>query len=661
MRLVGGILTLLMGAVISTCGYLQGCEGELFLREAERNYVRTLRVDTQRGDIFDRNGEALASSVEVDTIYANPARVEDPEETARVLSEVLRIDNDKLFRRLDSDRHFVYVKRQVTQQESDWVNSLAIEGIDTLKEAKRFYPKKELAGQLLGIVGVDSRGREGLEASFDSSLHGGAVEATYHRDAGKRYSMLEGLPPVETQAGHSFILSLDEKIQTVAERELERSVISSLAQAGIAIVIDVPTGDVLALAHYPRFNPNRYREQLVEDRRVVKNRAFADQFEPGSTFKIFTLAAGLEDGVVALDDIVDTEGGRYRIGRLSIHDTHPAKELMCRDVIKYSSNIGVAKIAGMVGKQRMYEYYRAFGFGQPTGIGIIGDASGQLRPGNKWADITLANIAFGQGVAVTAIQLATGLATIGRGGLHVRPRVVSAELDSMGHVIQEFHPQPGHRVVSVSTAKQVLEAMEAVTEHDATGHQAWMYDYRVAGKTGTAQKPDTIAGGYAEDRWIASFVGLAPAERPRLAVVVVVDEPQGSYYGGVVAAPAFRKITEWSLKYLGTPPSFGKRERIARRASKPAPQSVQAAAEGAYYDYPQGTSPGPDPLDPLSVTVPDFTGLTVNQAALLAHRHHLMIDIDGEGLASDQAVPPTTPLDPWSRITVYFTSAEDKP
>jgi len=672
MRLVGGLVSFMIIAVICTCGYLQGCEGELFLHEAERNYVRTLRLDTQRGDIYDRNGEALASSVEVDTIYANPRKMNqdykkkkkknsDPIAAARALSEVLRIDRHLLEQRLTSNRHFVYIKRQITSQESNWVQSLELNQVHLTREAKRFYPKKELAGQLLGIVGVDSRGQEGLEATYDSVLHGGRLEAIYHRDVGKRSSLVEGLPPMESQAGHSLMLTLDEKIQTTAKRELERAVISSLANSGIAIVMDVPTGDVLALAHYPRFNPNRYREQLAEDPRVVKNRAFTDQYEPGSTFKVFTMAAGLEEGVIGLDDTVDTENGRYKIGRHTIRDHTKNKKIRCRDIIKYSSNIGITKVAEMVGKERMYEYYRAFGFGERTGVNIIGDVPGVLHPANRWADITLANVAFGHGVAVTAMQMVTALATLGRGGLHVQPRLVMAEIDTVGKTVQEFPPQPGRRVVSVSTARQVIETMKGVTDHDGTGYQAWMYDYEVAGKTGTAHKPDTIAGGYAEDRFIASFFGLVPANRPRLAILVIVDEPKGSYYGGVVAAPAFKKIAEWSLNYLGTPPSFGKRERIVSRARKPTRHPTQATTEGAFIGGPDGTVSGTDPLEPLSVFVPDFRGLSVREAAVLAQLHHLMLDIEGNGVATSQAVPAETPLDPWSRVTVYFEAGENAP
>jgi cell division protein FtsI (penicillin-binding protein 3) len=312
----------------------------------------------------------------------------------------------------------------------------------------------------------------------------------------------------------------------------------------------------------------------------------------------------------------------------------------------------------MLGRERLHSYLREFGFGSRTRVGVVGDASGTLHPYKSWAKITTANIAFGQGIATTALQLVAALAAVGNGGLLMRPRIVKAERDSQGRLLREWKPELVRRVLSVSTAQQVLYAMSRVVEHDGTGSKAWLYDYDVAGKTGTAQKPDNIAGGYAEDRWIASFFGLAPAKKPRIAILVMVDEPQGQYYGGVVAAPVFAKVASWTLQYLGVPPTYGKRERLRRKKKYKRRGSRRSnpplEAEGAYYDYPSGRLPAVNPLEPLSVNVPDFLGLTVREAAVRAQQHNLLIDIDGSGVAAGQAVPQGTPLDPWSRITVYF-------
>lgn len=667
--LFAGVLLVFMSAILGSCVYLQGCEHTAFVEEAERNYLRRLSLDTQRGDIYDRNGEALATSVEVETVYTNPRRVVDPIDAAEQLSRVLELDQELLMRRLTSASHFRYLKRQVTAEEAEAVRLLDLEGIELSREAKRFYPKKELAGQLLGVVGFDSRGREGLEATYDHILRGGQLEARYHRDATGRYAMLEALPPVETRAGHSLQVTLDEKIQEVCERELERACLSSLARAGVAVVMDVETGDVLAMAHWPRFNPNRYREQIAEDRVVAqtgravvqrfRNRVITDMFEPGSTFKIFTLAAGLEEGVVGLDDKLDLEGGRYKVGRKWISDTHRFDERRSvADVIKYSSNIGVIKIGQMLGRDRLHDYLWRFGFGQPSGVNVMGDSPGLLRPPRQWAEITLANVAFGQGVAVTALQLTAALAAIGNGGVLMRPRVVMAELDSDGAVLRRFPPQAQRRVVSATTARAVLKAMMGVVEHDGTGPLAWIYDYEVAGKTGTAQKPDTIAGGYAEDRWVASFVGLAPVRKPRLAVLVAVDEPRGQYYGGVVAAPAFKAIAEWTLNYLGVPPSYGSREHVGRDAVVQRYGQPHVSAEGAYYDWPPDRQPGVDPEIPLVITVPDFADLHIRAAAETAHQGFLILDIDGSGLAAGQSLSPGTRVAPWTRVTVYFRPGE---
>lgn len=664
MRMVAALLFSFVASVLCTCVYLQGCESEAFLEEAERNYLRKLSLDTQRGDVFDRNGEALATSVEVDTVYANPKRIEDPVSAAQALSEVLAIDTETLMRRLTASSHFRYIKRQITDEESQRVSALELPGIMVSREAKRFYPKKELGGQLLGVVGFDSRGREGLEATWDSALRGGELHARYHRDARGRYAMLEALPPVETRSGHSLRLTLDEKIQQVTERELERACLSALALSGIAVVMDVETGDLLALAHYPRFNPNRYREQIAEDRalraagrRVVqrfRNRSITDQFEPGSVFKIFTLAAGLEEGVVGLDDKLDLERGRYKVGRKWISDTHRfEKPQTVRDVMKHSSNIGFIKIGQMLGRERLHTYLDRFGFGRPSDVGLTGDASGLLRPPEQWAEITLANVAFGQGVAVTAVQLVAAAAAIANDGVLMAPRIVSAELDSDGEILREFPPRRRHRVVSASTSRQVREAMMSVVEYGGTGSLGWVYDYEVAGKTGTAQKPDPIAGGYAEDRWIGSFLGMVPARRPRLALLVSIDEPQGQYYGGVVAAPAFARIAEWTLNYLGVAPSYGSRERVQRQALV-SHYGAPPAAEGAYYDWPANKQPGVDPETPKTVSVPDFTDLPVRRAVAMAHRALITVDIDGSGRVTDQSITPGTVVGSWSRVTLHL-------
>ncbi|HIA03895.1 MAG TPA: PASTA domain-containing protein [Myxococcales bacterium] len=667
MGLMAGTLGLCMLSIVGTCVYLQGCEGAAFKSEAERNYQRKMRLDTQRGDIMDRNREVLATSVEVDTIYANPSEVDEPVEVAAELAAALDLDAEMVLRSLTSGGQFRYIKRQVTADESAKVMALKLPGIRTLREAKRFYPKKEMAGQLLGVVGFDSRGREGIEATFDESLRGGQLEARYHRNAYQRYAMLEGLPPIESEAGHSLQLTIDEKIQAVMERELERVALSSLAISAMGVVMDVQTGEVLALAHYPRFNPNRYRSEIAQDnsamkagKRVVhryRNRVIADQFEPGSTMKMFTLAAGLEEGLVGLDDIIDTENGRYRVGRKTIHDAHRYKKLSVEEIIKYSSNIGCIKIAQMLGRERLHGYLREFGFGSRTRVGVVGDASGTLHPPKNWAEITLANVAFGQGVAVTALQLLSAASAIGNGGLLMRPRILKAERDSQGRILREWKPEIVRRVVSVTTAQQVLKALTRVVEHDGTGSKAWLYDYDVAGKTGTAQKPDNIAGGYAEDRWIATFMGLVPSKRPRIAMLVVVDEPQGLHYGGAVAAPVFQKVASWTLQYLGVAPTYGKRERLRRKKRqlrKRKRSNPPREAEGAFYDYPAGRMPGVNPMEPLSIEVPDFSGLSIRDAAELAQQHNLILDISGRGRAAGQAVPSGTPLDPWSRITVYF-------
>ncbi len=678
MRQVSMLLSVWLLAVGANCIYLQGCESEAYLKEAERNYLRKMRMSTQRGDIYDRNGEALAASVDADTVYANPRTIENPVKVAEALGEVLDIKPEKLMRILTADAHFRYVKRQISDLESQRVRQLDFEGIEIQMEPKRYYPKKELAGQLLGFVGFDSAGQEGLEATYDDLLRGNRLEARYHRDARGHYAMVDALPDVHEHSGRSLQLTLDEKIQEVAERELERAFVASEARSGIAVVMDVRTGDILALAQVPRVNPNQYREQIAQDEVKRKqarerpgtpmpiarqrNRAIADQFEPGSTFKIFTLAAALEEGLIGLHDTLDLEGGRLKVGRKWISDTHRFKEPQSiRDVLKHSSNVGFIKIGRMLGRQRLHEYLVDFGFGVPTGVNLLGDIPGLLRAPKTWADITLANISFGQGVAVTALQLVSATAAIGNRGVLMQPRIVKAELDASGDVVRAFPPQRRGRVVSGATARQVIDAMQGVVEFDGTGSAGWIYDYEVAGKTGTAQKPDTIAGGYAEDGWIASFVGLAPARRPRLAVLVAIDEPRGQYYGGVVAAPAHKAITEWTLNYLGEAPSYGSRERVRRRPLVNHFGKPHIAAEGAYYDWPADKQPGVDLEAPREVKVPDFAGLPVRHAVRRAHETFLTVEIDGTGTVTGQSLTAGVDVAPWTKVTLYLERPDTGP
>ncbi len=699
MRLVGGALMFGFMSVLAMTGYLQGCERDVLLEQAERNYLRTLRLDTQRGEIFDRNFEALATSVEVDTVYANPRTI-DPgtkEQVAQMISEVLSLPVEAVMRALEAKAHFRYIKRQITAEEAQAVQLLIkqhkIAGIYLQKEAKRFYPKKELAGQFLGVVGFDSMGVDGLESAYDSVLKGTMVSAPYQRDTKGRYRMLDALPPVEGAAGKSLKLTIDEKIQAVAEAELERAVVSFLARSGMAVVMDVQTGDILAAAHYPRFNPNRYLEIVGADRRAYErqnrivtalrrdiredvevdpdlfeavrmqtmvprqtNRIAAYVFEPGSIFKVITLAAALEEGVVGLSDMIDTEKGRLKVGKKFVYDTHRFEQkLSVTELVKYSSNVGFIKLGGMLGRDRFYDYVQNFGFGTPTGIDIGGDFKGQVPAREKWGSVVLSNIAFGQGIAVTALQMTAALAAIGNGGVLMKPRIVQALLDSDRKVIEEYPPQAVRRVVSPGTARAVVKSLESVVEWEGTGHQAWMYDYDVAGKTGTAQKVDPIVGGYSTEHWTASFIGLAPAKAPRLAVAVIIDEPKGLYYGGLVAAPAFKAITEWTLHYLGEAPSYGPRERIAREEIRRRRGDVDPAAEGVFYEAPlAGKSPAAKVDEPKEVVVPDFTDLAVFDAVRRAHANHLVVDIDGAGTGSAQSVPAGTRVPSWTRVTVYF-------
>ncbi len=710
MKVMGGLLIGGFATVMVALLNFQGCNHALYRDQAEANYLRTLRMSTQRGDILDRKGEALATSVDVDTVYVNPKKLAEElelqgktlEETARQVAHVLSMTPDAVERAFRAEARFRYVKRQVTTDEAERVKRLEIPGLYIQQEAKRFYPKKELAGQVLGVVGFDSIGVEGIESAYESALRGGSVSTRYHRDSFGHYEMTEGLPDVAAEAGHTLKLTIDEKIQAVAETELERAVVSFLARSGMAVVMEVQTGDILAAAHYPRFNPNRYLEivpsdtqtfqlqsEVISDLRKKKrkgepvdeeafqalrmhtmvprhrNRVMSNTFEPGSTFKVFTLAAAIEQGVVGLSDRFDVSEGRIKVDKKWVRDTHriDKPDATVTELVKHSSNVGFIKIGQILGAELFHDAILRFGFGRPTGVGVGGDAGGRVPALKEFGLVVSANVAFGQGISVTPLQLTSALAALGNGGLLMKPRLVLEERAGDGTVIERFEPEAVRRVVSAATARSVIKALESVVDSDGTGHDAWLYDHDVAGKTGTAQKVDPIVGGYSEEHWTSSFIGLVPSKSPRLAIAIIVDEPKGLHYGGRVAAPAFRTIAEFALRYLEVPPTYGPRERVAReevrrRHGQPEPTGLDPAAEGAIFDDDEEAAVAGEAL-PKSVTVPDFTDLGVANAVRAAHKRLLAVQVDGSGTVSAQSVAAGTKVPPWTTVTLYFRPGDD--
>ena len=543
----GAIWVLLIAARLY---HLQVMRYDHYQAKAERQQQRVVTLDPPRGTIYDAHGRELAVSVQVDSAFAVPSEIRDPKATAKALAGVVKeLDAAKLVRQLGGDRDFVWVARKLDAPVAARVRELELPGIYFLQESKRYYPMGTLAAQVLGYVGTDNHGLAGLELVYDREVAGKQGVRTVLRDAKHGTLASPNLSFAEAEPGHDLYLTLDATVQHIVERELVRAVEARGAKRGSAIFLDPRTGGVLAMASYPTFNPNEFRNYREADWR---NRAIMDGYEPGSTFKIVTAAAALDSGLVKADDVFDCEMGGITLFGIHIRDHKPYGRLSFADVIAKSSNVGVIKAALRLGDRRLYQTIRGFGFGQPTGIDLPGEASGILHSVEHWGPLAKAYISFGQGISVTPLQLAAATAAVANGGTLLKPHVVEAV--SRGEVRVPRYPEPPvvGRPISAPAAAEVSRLLEGVVI-SGTGKSAAIAGYRVAGKTGTAQIP--VRGGYLRGGYLPSFVGYAPAGRAAVVGVVAIAEPQGNeYYGAQVAAPVFGSITRQVLLYLGVHP-----------------------------------------------------------------------------------------------------------
>lgn len=630
---------------------------------ARDQYLRQVTLPGKRGAIVDRRGGSLAATVEVDSIYIDPSELEDPGAAAKRLARALGLDADRLARSFSGGRRFAWVKRRVTPQEVEAVRKLELPGIGFVKEPRRFYPQRELAAHVLGFAGVDGDGLEGVERAFDNMLKGRPQPLAGLRDARGRALLVDGVIPVQELQGSTVTLTIDRAIQYQAEKSLVAAVEQAEAAAGIAVVLDPATGEILALANVPTFNPNA---PSGARRAAMRNRALTDQFEPGSTMKIFTVAAALEEKAVKPTELLYAEKGRYKIGRHTIHDSRRHEWLDVGTVVQVSSNIGTVKIAEKLGAEKLAAYFRAFGFGERPGTGLLGEARGML-PYPRGA-IELATQSFGQGLAISALQLASATGAIANGGVLMRPYLVSRVVDPSGALVYERGPEKLRQVVSNRTAAEVIGMMQRVTHKEGTAPRARMDDYLVAGKTGTAQKPDP-AGGYSRDKRTASFVGIVPADRPRLVVLVVIDEPKSNVYGGVVAAPAFKEIAQFALAHLGVPPSNGATTVFAeQKEDEPdfsanrarmlsAFAAAAARADEVARNLPKGDLLGEPAIDDARVTVvPDVHGLSARAAVKALAAAYLEPSLVGSGRAVGQSPPAGAAVQRGSRVAVRLES-----
>jgi len=561
-------------------------------------------------------------------VYINPHEIEDKGLAAQQLGKALRMSKRSMRAKLKSSKRFLWVKRQVTPQESLRVRGLGLKGVHFTKEHKRYYPNGRLAGQLLGFTGLDPRGLEGLELRYDGAILGEGGYLFTERDAsGKGLGGAVGEVAGAARGG-TVELTLDKSIQFLAERELAAAVKKFKAKAGSVVVLDPETGRILAMASQPDFDPNRFSKYSQAN---FRNRAMTDAYEPGSTLKPFIFAGALAAGAIHTGEKIDCERGSYRVGGKVIHDHHPHGVLPVEEIIKVSSNIGAAKIGKRLEREKLYQVLRGFGFGQKTGINLPGEVKGVLRSPDRWFEIDLAAISFGQGVTITPLQLAVAVSVLANDGVLMRPYLVERVLDGNDEVLEQRRPKVLRRVVSTEVARYTREVMAMVTETGGTGTLGRVAGYRVAGKTGTAEKVDPVTGGYSVDKRVGSFVGMVPAEDPRLVILVVIDEPQTKTYGGLVAAPAFARIARQTLAQLHIPPT----EAIAavdRRPIKPQPEAVALLASLSQQK--------PLRRETGEMQMPTFLGMSYRQVLQTMERSGLNLSLRGSGRVIDQMPAP---------------------
>ena len=537
-RFVLGALVAAFALLAGRSLYLQALRTDFLQEKGEARYSRVLEIPATRGRILDRNGEALAVSTPVKSIWAIPADVSLSARERQRLARLLGIETAELNRKLGEARDFVYLKRQIAPETAEAIEALGFKGIYQQREFRRYYPGGEVTAQVVGFTGVDDTGQEGVELAHQETLGGRPGSRRVIKDRlGRVVEDVESIRAAQT--GTDLTLSIDSKIQSLAFTALKSAVDQHRAKAGALIAVDVRTGEILALANVPSYNPNnRTRMNGAQ----LRNRAVTDIFEPGSTLKPFTIAVALESGKVSPSTAIATAPGRLTIANYTIHDAHPASMLTTSQVIQKSSNVGAARIALALPRESMWDMFRRVGFGAPPDLAFPGAASGKLRHYRTWQPIEQATMAYGHGISVSLLQLARAYTVFARDGELLPLTLVK----SSGAVVS------GEKILSTETARAVRSMLEQAVQNGGTGPRARIMGWRVAGKTGTAHKQEN--GGYAPDKYLSSFVGLAPASAPRIVIAVMIDEPStGGYYGGVIAAPVFAQVMQGALRMLGAP------------------------------------------------------------------------------------------------------------
>ncbi|MEA2570592.1 MAG: hypothetical protein QOI24_2593 [Acidobacteriota bacterium] len=622
--------------VVGRLVQIQIAQHDHYVVRAQRQQERTLALNPVRGSIMDARGRVLAESVSAETIYADPQAIGD--ERPRVVKALaavpgLGLSAKELDEKLRASGGFVYLARQVPLDVAAHIRSLHLNGVGFIEAHRRSYPKAMLAANVIGYVGLDGEGLAGIEHSFDSYVHGHSGKVTLLRDARRGMYLVGGEGANKPVDGNDVVLTIDSVVQFIAERAVAKAMEKYHAVGASAIVMDPSDGAILAMVSLPTYDPNHFNDYSPV---AWRNRNVQDSYEPGSTFKIITASAGLEEGIVTPSQILDCGNGFIRIGNVDIHEHgHNAYGLMTfEDVMIHSSNVGAIRVGLGLGQDRFYSYIRKFGFGERTGIPLPGEQIGLVRRVGRWSQLSNASMSIGQEIGVTPLQVVRAVATVANGGVRVEPRIVDRVIDATGRVIYSPKRPAPQRVISEKTAAVLNEILKAVVAR-GTGENAALDEHIVAGKTGTAQKAGR--GGYSPDKFVASFAGYVPADRPKLVILVAVDEPKGAQYGGTIAAPVFKEIAESTLRYLGVPPS------IPARSIGVAPPMLAA--------FSQHAAPRPE-----SAGVPEFRGLDARAAVARAVAAGLIVRVDGSGVVTSQEPMPGGAL-PQTR-TISLTLAE---
>jgi cell division protein FtsI (penicillin-binding protein 3) len=661
--IVAGLIAIWTGAALGRLGYLQLFRYSEYYSRALHQQRSIVEVGARRAEIFDRNLNALAMSVPVDSAFAIPSEIADPDMVARLLAKVLDVSPEEIATRLAGSRSFAWIARKLPPEKVQRITAMNLRGIYFQREGGRFYPKRELAAHVLGYVDIDGKGLGGIEYSLDDNIRSKPGKILVLTDAHRRgFDSTDKVP----DTGTSVVLTLDEKIQYIAEKELEQAIRDTQAKAGTVIVENPTTGELLAVANWPTFNPNATKDINPEAR---MDRAASALYEPGSVFKIVTLSAAIDQGITRADELIDCQMGSIYIAGHRIRDHKPYGLLTVSQVLSNSSDVGAIKVGLRLGAPKFYDYIRSFGFGQPTGVDLPGESRGMLRRLENWTPVSVGSISMGQEIGVTPLQMITAMTAMANGGLIVRPHVVRA-LRHGTQVVESQQPEP-RRVIRQTTAATMRRMLEGVVLN-GTGKKARLDGYTSAGKTGTAQKFDIATGHYSAHQLIASFVGFAPINTPAVTILVQLDSPLGAHEGGQVAAPTFKRVAQQVLAYLDVPQDIAVASTFVQASRQhkddqdlldmpdfnPVEMEAGAAvASEAPLASPQvGRPAGPtvELAEGEGIPVPQLQGKTVREVTEKCMKLGLSPVLVGTGVAVEQTPEPGSTIRRGSRITVRF-------